>query len=173
MAQDSSPLNINVGFIVHEYAGFSHEVEFDFPEFKFSPDLKLVNGSGNARFTRTQQGLLVEVQFAGTVHGECARCLDDADILVATKFNELYAFDSRSITESELLVPDNHIIELGPLVREYLVLDMPINPLCKQDCLGLCADCGKNLNDSPHTHDEASVDPRFSALQDLLEEDDN
>ncbi|MCH7481045.1 MAG: DUF177 domain-containing protein [Chloroflexi bacterium] len=81
--------------------------------------------------------------------------------------------DSRSITESELLVPDNHIIELGPLVREYLVLDMPINPLCKPDCLGLCADCGKNLNDSPHVHDEASVDPRFSALQDLLKEDDN
>ena len=172
MAQESRPLNINVGFIVHEDAGYTRVIEFDFPELRLSADLELVDASGNVRFTRTQQGLLADVQFAGTVHGECARCLDDADIQVATKFNELYAFDSRSITESELLVPDDRIIDLGPLVREYLLLDMPINPLCKPDCLGLCADCGKNLNDSPHTHDEAHIDPRLSALQDLLEEDD-
>jgi uncharacterized protein len=169
MAKETRPLRINVGFIVHEGVGYSHEFEFDFPELQLAPDLHITNVSGMARFTRTSQGLLADVQFAGVVHGECVRCLDEVDVSLATKFNELYAFDGHSETESDLIIPEDRDIDLGPLVREYILLDMPINPLCKPDCLGICLNCGKNLNKSPHTHDDEKIDPRFSILKDLLD----
>lgn len=172
MAKASNPLIVNVGFIVSEDNGFVRDFEFDFAELNLAHDLHLFKVSGNAQFTRTQQGLLADVQFAGMVAGECSRCLDGTEIAVATRFAELYAFDQRSITESELLLPADRMIDLQPLVREYLLLDMPLTSLCKPDCLGLCKTCGQNLNDDNHTHDDEKIDPRFSALKDLLEDND-
>ncbi|MEK6255738.1 MAG: DUF177 domain-containing protein [Chloroflexota bacterium] len=172
MAKTTNPLIINVGFIVTEDNGYARNFEFDFPELELAHDLHLLKVSGNAQFTRTPQGLLADVQFAGIVNGECSRCLDATEIQLATRFNELFAFDERSTTESELLVPDDRMIDLEPLVREYLLLDMPITSLCKSDCLGLCGTCGKNLNRDKHVHEEDDIDPRLAALKDLLEDKD-
>lgn len=172
MVNESRPLKINVGFIANEGAGYSRDFDLNFPTLDLAPDLHLTDVTGMARFTRTSQGLLAEVQLAGIVQADCMRCLNDTDVNLATKFTELYEFDRGSILDSGLQVPDDRIIDLGPLVREYILLDMPSNPVCKPDCLGLCANCGKNLNDTPHTHDEDNIDPRFSALKDLLDKGD-
>jgi len=61
-------------------------------------------------------------------------------------FTELFAYKTNALTDSGLLVPDNGDIDLAPLVREYLLLEVPIKPLCRPDCKGLCVVCGADLN---------------------------
>lgn len=164
-----NPLLVNVGFLVKAEAGYSRTIEFDVPEMVLGEDLTLRELKGSADFGRTPQGLVAEVQFSGRTQAECARCLDPIDLPVATEFTELYAFDERHMSESQLLVPANHQIDLAPLAREYFFLDMPMTPLCRPDCQGLCPVCGANRNHEDCGHQQDAGDPRFSILKDLLD----
>ena len=101
---------------------------------------------------RTPQGILVQGEFQGKAPAECVRCITDFDQTLHTTFNELYAFDKRSITDSGLLLPEDANIDLEPLVREYLLVEFPISPLCTPDCKGLCPICGQNLNEEQDHH---------------------
>jgi len=85
------------------------------------------------------------------------RCLSDYDQQLHTIFSELFAFNTRSMDESGLLIPEDGNIDLEPIVYEYLLLEVPINPVCREDCKGLCVFCGTNLNEENpelHTHEE-------------------
>jgi uncharacterized protein len=165
----NNPLRINVGFLVKADAGTSRTIEFDVDHMVLAEDLALSDLRGSADFGRTPQGLVAEVQISGRTQAECARCLDPFELPVATEFTELYAFDERSMSESQLLLPANHQIDLAPLAREYLLLDMPITPLCRPDCKGLCTVCGVNRNREDCGHEQHPSDPRFSVLKDLLD----
>jgi uncharacterized protein len=164
-------LRLNVGFIVNQSVGFSREFVFDFPEINLEPDLVLNNLSGTARFTRTQQGLLAQVKMRADLPAACVRCLTDFDQSLEINFTELYAFSTRSTSESGLILPDDGYIDLAPLVREYMLLEVPINPLCTPDCRGLCPICGESFTENHHAHDEESLDPRLARLKELLEEE--
>jgi uncharacterized protein len=54
-----------------------------------------------------------------------------------------------------------------------MFLEVPINPLCKEDCAGLCPVCGENLNENPHDHAEENSDPRLEQLKALLDDEEN
>ena len=88
------------------------------------------------------------------------RCLTDFEQPLRTHFEELYAFDKRSITESGLLLPEDANIDLEPVIREYLLIEMPISPVCRTDCRGLCPVCGVNLNEeiTEHSHPEEGIE---------------
>ncbi len=90
--------------------------------------------------------------FEGIVQVECVRCLAEYSQPLHSDFSELYAFNNRGTDESELILPEDGNIDLAPLVREYMLLEVPISPLCKADCLGLCPICGADLNVEPHEH---------------------
>lgn len=169
MTKRVNPLRINVGFLVKAEVGYSRTIEFDAAEMVLAPDLTISAMRGAARFGRTPQGLVAEVSLSGRTHAECARCLDEFELPVATEFTELYAFDERSVTESQLLLPANHQIDLAPIGREYLLLDMPITPLCRADCRGLCPECGTNRNRERCEHEQSSLNPQFSILKDLID----
>jgi uncharacterized protein len=162
-------LRLNVGFIIHQTVGYSRDFPFDIPQIQLSPDLDLANLSGTARVTRTAQGLLVQVKMHAHIHAECVRCLTDFTQPLEIDFTELYAFSPDSITDSGLIVPENGKIDLAPLVREEMLLAIPISPLCRPDCKGLCPTCGENLNETPHDHEDELVDPRLDVLKSLLE----
>jgi uncharacterized protein len=66
------------------------------------------------------------------------------------------------------LVPDDAHIDLQPLVREFALLEFPIKPLCREDCKGLCTECGQNLNEKDCGHRE-EIDSPFLALKNLLD----
>ena len=91
-------------------------------------------------------------EFQGETPAECVRCLIDFQQPLQSQFNELYAFDQRSVTESDLILPEDGNIELEDLVREYLLIELPITPVCKADCVGLCTVCGQNLNEELCVH---------------------
>lgn len=165
-----NPLRFNIGFIIHETPGYSRTFEFKLPTIELDEETTVSDLVGSATFSKTQQGILVEVEASGTTPAQCSHCLDDIeDFTLSTSFTELYAFDERDNTESELAVPDEGLLDLSPLIKDFLLLDQPINPICKPDCKGLCPTCGINRNHENCEHDEESIDPRLAKLKDLLE----
>jgi uncharacterized protein len=139
-------LRLNIGFLINQPIGTSRDFEFSSPTIHLNPDLDLKNFAGLARIGRTPQGLLVQAKFQGDIEMECVRCLEPAIQTLKADFSELYAFSTRTTTDSGLILPEDGHIDLEPLVREYLIIEVPIQPLCKPDCKGLCPICGENLN---------------------------
>lgn len=146
------PLRINIGFLINSPVGTNRDFEFEIPELRFHPDQVFTDFKGIARVSRTQQGLLVQGEFDANITAECVRCLANFVQPLQTSFDELYAFDDRSVTESNLLLPADGYIDLGPIVREYLIIEIPIRPICREDCLGLCPVCGEDWNLSTCEH---------------------
>jgi uncharacterized protein len=164
-----SPLRLNVGFVVAQSAGFSRDFPFDLPRINIPPDLRLSGLLGVVRGTRTPQGILLQVDFRVSIDIECVRCLTEFIQTLQINFTELYAFSKRYVTDSGLIMPETGIIDLSPLLREYILLEIPISPLCRPDCKGLCPVCGNNLNESTCNHENDLGDPRLASLKSLLE----
>ena len=158
---------LNVGFFLGQSVGYSRDFLFESPEVQLDPELPVQDLSGKAHITRTAQGLLVQVDMHATTPCECVRCLTAISELLTTDFTELYAFTRQSITESGLLMPESGYIDLSPLVREYMLLAMPISPLCISSCKGLCQICGENLNEGTCAHQSTNPDTDQSALAPL------
>lgn len=140
------PLRINVGFLHNTSIGTSRDIHFKFPSLLLEEELPITDLNGFARTSRTPQGILVQGEFSGSTPVECVRCLTEFTQPLKTSFSELYAFDTRSSTESNLILPEDANIDLEPLVREYFLIEIPISALCSPDCKGLCPECGENLN---------------------------
>jgi uncharacterized protein len=163
-------LRLNVGFIVHQTVGYNRDFPFDVPSIHIPPDLELEDLTGNVRVSRTAKGLLLQARLRATIKTECVRCLTDLLQPLEVEFTELYAFTPNAVTESGLIVPEDGKIDLAPIVREEMLVAIPINPLCKPDCKGLCPVCGENLNETTCHHEEEDTDPRLSALKALLDD---
>ena len=168
MPSPKKPFRINVGFIAHEEIGRNHDFPFEFNKIKLGDDLELRDFSGNINIGRTPQGLVVQADFAAKTALECVRCLTDFDHHLEWSFTELYAFDERSLTESELILPEDGQIDFAELLRDYALLEVPISPICQPDCQGLCIECGQNLNEKDCGHSQDDSDSPFSVLKDLL-----
>lgn len=162
------PLRLNIGFLLGQPIGTNRDFNFDFPKVRVGEDLDLQNFSGKANFSRTPQGLFLQGDFQGDIQLECVRCLDLTFHLLRMTFSELFAFDQRSVSESGLLVPESGYIDLEPLLREYAILEIPISPLCRKDCKGLCLECGENLNDRDCGHRQSRSDTPLSELGSFL-----
>ncbi len=149
--QPRNPLRFNVGFLINQPIGTNRDFHFEYPQLEL-PDLEIQDFKGVAHISRTPQGLLVQGDFSGNVELECVRCLAGFSQPLHINFSELFAFKNSGTDEFELILPENGNIDLAPLVREYMLLEVPISPICKADCLGLCPVCGVDLNVEPHEH---------------------
>ena len=171
MSDTQNNLRLNVGFIINQSKGYMREFPLEFPFIHIPPDLDLTDLYGSARVTRTGKGLLVQVKMHAQMMNECVRCLQDFTLPLDIEFTELYAFSADSSTDSELILPESGQIDLRPLVREEMLLAVPINPLCDPECKGLCPICGENRNETECDHDIEVIDPRLSVLKSLLNEE--
>ncbi|CAN5424454.1 DUF177 domain-containing protein [soil metagenome] len=118
----------------------------------------------DARLESLHDGILVSGDARTVAEGECVRCLIDVQIPVRVEFQELFAY---SFDEAfDYTVHDDHV-DLEPVVRDAVVLSLPFQPVCQEDCLGLCPQCGVRLLDNPGHEHEAPVDPRWAALAGL------
>jgi uncharacterized protein len=162
------PFELNIGFLITAAIGTSREFPFDFDSIKLGEDLALHNFTGKVIFSRTQQGLLIQGKFSAGIPLECVRCLDEYSQSLGWEFTDLFAFNIKSVSESNLLVPEDGRIDLAPLLREYALLELPIQPICKSDCRGLCVVCGENLNHSDCGHNQDGNSSPFSELKDYF-----
>ena len=122
-------------------------------------------------------GILVTGTVSGTVEGECVRCLKPLSEDFTVEITELYAYpdtlEGHEADEDEDPVPvvEDDTIDLLDTVVDAVVLDLPFNPVCREDCEGLCSECGIPLADNPgHAHEEP-IDPRWAALSKLASDD--
>ena len=170
MTNPRLPFRLNVGFIVHQEVGYKREIPFEFEQIQISDDLDLRHFEGVASIGRTPQGLILQAKFSAETTLECVRCLNEFEQSLTWDLVELYAFNEKSVSESELLLPDDAHIDLQPLIRDYALLEVPIKPICKPTCQGLCSVCGEDLNQIDCGHKDIAEDSPFSALKDLLGE---
>ena len=135
------------------------------------------------RFEAVSEGVLATGTAIAPLAGECARCLAPVTSSVTVGFQELYLYAERRHDKhdkhdkhdeqeeqdaGELYHLDGDLLDLEPAFRDAVVLALPMSPLCREDCPGLCAECGVPLADAGpgHQHDDAA-DPRWAALKQL------
>jgi DUF177 domain-containing protein len=164
-----NPLRLNVGFITQKPVGTLRVFPFNYERVSLDNDLTLDQLTGQAQITRTPQGLVVEVELATVIDESCSRCLKDIQLPIKTEFTELYVFPGKTAPSDDLLLlPEDGFIDINAIAREQLLLEVPINPLCKPDCRGLCPVCGEILDDDHPEHDLEPGDPRMQILKSLL-----
>ena len=116
------------------------------------------------RMESLHDGILVSADVDTIAVGECGRCLNAVQQPVQVEIQELFAYSRDQAFEYE--VQDDHV-DLEPVIRDAVVLALPFQPVCQEDCLGLCPQCGVRLLDDPGHEHEAEVDPRWAALAGL------
>jgi uncharacterized protein len=131
----------------------------------------------DVRLEAVMEGVLVTGTARAGLDGECARCLADIHDDVVGDFQELFVYVEKGVTADEedddIRRLEGDLLDLEPLLRDAVVLALPFQPLCQDDCPGLCVECGARLADEPgHQHEDA-VDPRWAALQTLAQDRDD
>jgi uncharacterized protein len=127
------------------------------------------------RLEAVMEGVLVTGEASAGLEGECARCLEPIRDEITVSLQELFVYDD--IRDSAVAEEDDEVsmlrddlVDLEPLLRDAVVLALPFQPLCMDDCPGLCPECGARLADDPdHAHEEP-IDPRWAALSKLTED---
>src|SRR5215217_6246326 len=105
------------------------------------------------RLESVMEGVLVSGDLDVPVVGSCARCLEPIEDTLHLDVQELYAYPGSTTEETseedEVRRLEGDYLDLEPLVRDTVVLSLPLAPVCTADCSGLCVDCGQRLDDLP------------------------
>jgi uncharacterized protein len=125
------------------------------------------------RFESVTEGVLVSGTVTAPVEGECGRCLSPVSDTVTVPIQELYAYEHSTTDETagedEVGRLQGDLFDLEPVLRDSVVTALPTNPRCREDCPGLCPDCGVRWDELPAGHSHTQVDPRWAALRDLTD----
>jgi uncharacterized protein len=129
------------------------------------------------RLESVMEGVLVSGTAVVPLAGECGRCLEAVRDELTVDIQELFAYPESTTDataeDDETARMEGDLLDLEPVLRDAVVLALPLTPLCRQDCAGLCADCGERLDDLPEDHAHVASDPRWTALQGLFDSTDN
>lgn len=133
--------------------------------------------TGKVRLIRTKNGVLITLSGVTTLRVACSRCLEPVTVPVGLSFEEEFFQTVDVITglslgtsrdDPAVLIDGHHEVHLADVIREYLLTALPMHPLCREDCRGLCPQCGHNLNDGSCGHVAQAGDERWATLKELL-----
>jgi len=168
-------MEINVSQLLKEPIGSSRKYKID-ETLDIAEDKRDNAVSGEISLLRTQRGILVRAELHTELELTCSRCLGAFRYPLDISFEEEYiqTIDVNSGLPLEtsgepgsFTIDEHHIIDLREAVRQYALLLIPMKPLCREDCAGLCPECGRNLNQGPCGCPVRTVDPRWSKLMNL------
>jgi uncharacterized protein len=117
----------------------------------------------SVRLESVHEGMLVTVSGLAVADTECSRCLDPMQEDIEIELQELFHYQPQE--EDDFVIQQDRV-DLEQALIDAVVPNLPIKPLCSEDCPGLCADCGEKLDVGTHIH-EKPIDPRFDALKDF------
>lgn len=132
---------------------------------------------GEVQLLRTNRSILVTGKFETASRVTCSRCLEEFDLPLTLNIEEEYFLPSSAASAvtpapsneaGAFSVDENNLLDLSEAVRQYTVLSLPMKPVCRQDCAGLCSCCGCNLNYSTCDCTPAPPDSRWAQLQGLI-----
>jgi uncharacterized protein len=127
------------------------------------------------------QGVLASAEIYAVAHGECIRCLDPVEVVIDRKIQELYRYEPTNekgrkkrrededvdLEGEEELQMEGDLMDLEIPIIDAIILTLPVNPLCSDECLGLCPDCGEKWEKLPEGHAHEVIDARWSGLDGL------
>jgi len=136
-------------------------IDFSTP---FSFSVKLTNAGG---------GIVVRGEIGGSADLKCSRCLDVFKHDIEIDIDEEASIRSDDDEPKEGFQVEDSELDLAPMIYENVIVELPMRPLCRDDCSGLCSRCGKNLNVEPHVHEEVQVDERLAPLKEFFKDQKN
>jgi uncharacterized protein len=133
------------------------------------------------RLESVAQGVLASAEIYAVAHGECIRCLDPVEVVIDRKIQELYRYEATNekgrkkrrededvdLEGEEELQMEGDLMDLEIPIIDAIILTLPVNPLCSDECLGLCPDCGEKWEKLPEGHAHEVIDARWSGLDGL------
>jgi len=131
---------------------------------------------GSVKLTRTNRGILAQGKFKTSIPADCSRCLKLFEAPLNINIEEEYfpVIDVNSGTALEIpdepgsfMIDEHHILDLREAIRQNALLAIPMKPLCREDCAGLCQQCGKDLNEGSCDCIRDDIDPRWAKLVQL------
>jgi len=155
-----------------------YELDIEVPE-KVGVELIAVPIGGvievDARLEAVTEGVLLSAEIYAVAKGECGRCLDPVEVVIEKRVQELYLYEKKVerkkraavVDDFEIddeLLMDGDIMDLESPIRDAIVLALPGNPLCSDDCQGLCHECGGKWAELPEDHAHEVIDARWAGL---------
>ena len=178
-------LRINVAGLLKETAGAARDYPIDAPPAELTELLSSESDArgaapltGTVRLMRTPQSIFARGRLSGRLAVECSRCLDTAEVPVRFELDAEYFPQVDIMTGRGLPKPDDdlaftinqsHELDLSEAVRQYLILELPMQTVCREACQGLCPRCGANLNSGACACPAEVEDDRLLPLRALLE----
>lgn len=175
MKSTRNPFFINIGFLINQPIGYSRILPIELDEMDIGDGALICDLTGEINLVRNQDGFRAKIKLKGTIDAECGRCLEPFQETIEPEFEEFFTFPFVEASDDEIQVPESGNINLEPILHDYILMEIPINPVCKSDCKGLCDICGINRNikdcGHAHSHDDqpATQKLKLEDLKDILD----
>ena len=163
-----------------------YQLDLEVPESMGVPLIAIPAGDVievDARLEAVAEGILLSAKIFAVAKGECIRCLDPVEVEIDRRIQELYLYEDDApkkgsrikreqpvdddLEVDDILYLDGVMMDLEPPIRDAIVLELPVNPLCDPECLGLCPDCGQKWSVLPQDHAHEVIDARWTGLAGL------
>ena len=192
MDAHGSDLVFNVAQLLKEHVGATRKLDLNTSTLQLEDQSSGAAGdgmltaralNGNVKVTRITDGLLVQGNVEANVDLECSRCLTNFALPVEARLEEQFqpTIDVSTGTpvhrvegqdsDTTFDIDHNHMMDLSEPVRQAILVSLTMKPLCREECAGLCPNCGANLNEGPHECEVETVDHRWAGLRELRLED--
>ena len=124
---------------------------------------------GDLRAESVVEGILVTGKVEGGGGYKCARCLTDLKGPLEVELCELFVAPGHEEADEDAYKVSGKELHLEPMLHDAFVLALPLNPICREECQGMCSGCGKNLNEDECICSEDEIDPRWAELATVRE----
>ena len=164
-------MRLDVSQLLREPIGAHVDVELDLGFQCLSEDLSINAVKGQLALWRADKEVLVQGTLYVDIELECGRCLSPTPTTLQVELDERFRPVSLGIPKDEQVLPidsDNQL-DLRPVLRDLVIISTPMHIVCRPDCVGMCPECGQNLNDGPCSCRSDDIDPRLIALKALIE----
>jgi uncharacterized protein len=169
-------MQINVSQLLKEPIGSSRSYQVNVT-LDVTDDGTKTKVEGEVRLMRTNRGILAQGKLDTEIKLTCSRCLSVFDCPLTLDLEEEYiptidvvsGAPLPSLEPGPFLIDEHHVIDLTEAIRQCALLAAPMKPLCRENCAGLCLNCGRDLNLGPCDCSVPTDDPRWSELTRLLQ----
>ena len=172
-------MHYNLSQLLKEHTGSTREYE-SVGAFE-GPENEIDWAQGRVQVVRTHQGFMVRAELEVQVKLTCSRCLGEFESEFELKMEE-ESFPTVDLVTGKLIDPPEesegvihldaqHVLDMQDVIRQYVLTEVPIKRLCREDCLGLCPKCGINLNEEKCNCKDGPIDPRWGVLANLFTQD--
>ena len=169
--QPGSLMRYNVSSLLKAPIGARMTLQLDATNLQLGSDLLVNSVRGHLVVTRTDRRLLTQGVLAIELEAECVRCLEPIPhFFIQVDFEESFLLHPVNANKRTTVygVTEDGYLNLAKPLREQIVVSLPLRPLCRSDCRGLCSQCGENLNLGKCACSEDTLDPRLAALKSFL-----